>query len=253
MEYIGDGVSDIWTLCGIFSMKIRLLISGLIIGLVSCKPTDFVGQYELRHFPKTSIELKSDGTFEFTKINPNPYLHPFDHPDEYYFTTTGQWKLMNNKLLLNSFKYSLKSRPPEIIENRILEDQGLDTTKNIYGERELLGHSSVTFYDIFNDTIDVLRIQFPDETGLSQLHHSMKYADWFTQLSDTAEFHFYGYRPFTFIRTDKKRREMKIKLYPEYRSSIFTDREVKVTNRGIKDHKIRFDKKKRPHNKVHVP
>jgi len=246
-------VGYIETLCDNFSMKIGLLISGLIIGLVSCKPTDFVGHYELRHFPKTSIELRSDGTFEFTKINPNPYLHPFDHPDEYYFRTTGQWRMSNRKLLLNSFKDSLKSRTPEIIENKILEDQRIDTTKNIFGERELLGYSTVTFYDIFNDTVNVLRIQFPDGKGLSQLHSSMKYADWFTQLSDTAEFHFYGYQPFTFIRDDKKRREMKIKLYPEYQSNIFADREFRINNKGIKDHKIRFDKKKRPHNNVHVP
>jgi hypothetical protein len=225
-------------------MKIRLLIGGLIIGLLSCRPTNYVGHYELRHFPKSSIELKSDGTFEFTKINPNPYLHPFTHADENYFITSGQWGIKNNKLVLNSFTDSIESRQPEIIENRVLDDQRMDTTKTVFGETEILGHSIVTFYDIFNDTVDVLRIQFPNGKGLSQLHGSMRNVDWFTQLSDTAEFLFYGYRPYTFIRDDKKRREMRVRLYPEYQNSIFTDRQFIINGKRIKDHRIRFDKKK---------
>jgi len=213
--------------------------------LVSCGPTDHVGRYELRDVPKTSFELKNDGTFEFTSIYPNPYLHPFDHPDEYYFTTTGYWKVQNGKLILNSFTDSITGRPPDIIENRVLEDQRIDTTINIDGKKEPLGHSTVTFFDIFNDTTNVLSMHLADGTSLSQLHASMRYVDWITQLSDTAEFHFFGYPPFTLSRTDKQRREVRIRLYPEYRPNIFIGRELMINRKRVKDHKFKFSKKKR--------
>jgi hypothetical protein len=229
------------------------LAAGLFTALVSCGPTNYAGRYELRHVPKTYFELKDEGTFKFTSIYPNPYLHPFDHPDEYYFTTTGRWRAQNGKIILNSFADSLVSQPPDIIENRVIEDQRMDTTINIDGKRELLGHSTVTFFDIFNDTINVLSIHLPDGTSLSRLHASMRYADWFTQLSDTAEFHFFGYPPFTLSRTDKKRRETRIRLYPEYRPYVFIARELVINRNRIKDHKFKFDKKKKPHNNGYMP
>lgn len=233
-------------------MKIELLICGLIIGLVSCKPTDFIGRYELRHFPKTSIDLKRDGTFEFVKINPNPYLHPFDHPDDNYFITNGTWTVEKNRLTLNSDKSPTTIKEPEIIEsNKVLTKT--DSAKNVFGRLQPLSFSTYTFYDIYGDTVNILYGQFPDSSGISLLHRSMKFLEWPTveregdymfHLSDTIEFHFYGYNPYQFIRTDRDRRTVKVRLYPERKGGVFENRQFTITRRRIKDQGIRFDKKK---------
>jgi hypothetical protein len=158
-------------------MKIGLLISGLIFGLVSCKPIDFVGHYELRHFPKTLIELRNNGTFEFVKINPNPYLHPFDHPDDNYFITNGTWTVTKNRLTLTSGNEPTTIKDPEIIESTKILTR-VDSAKNIYGRLQPLSFSTYTFYDIFGDTVNILYGQFPDSSGISLLHRSMRFLEW---------------------------------------------------------------------------
>lgn len=222
-------------------MKIGLLVSGLIIGIVSCKPTSFVGRYELRHFPKTSMELRNDGTFEFTQINPNPYLHPFEHPDQYYFTTIGSWTNDKNKLTFNSFKDSISDRQPEIIFSKEIT-KPIDTSRPspMFLDSDA---SRFTFYDIFGDTVNILFVQSPDSNGYSALHRTMELADWPTSYADTISFYFYGYRPYTFTRTDKVRREIGIKLYPEYRHGVFTDVVFRVTRRKIKRNGITLIKR----------
>jgi len=242
-------------------MKIGLIIGGLIIGLVSCKPTDFIGRYELRHFPKTSIELRNNGTFEFVKINPNPYLHPFDHLDDNYFSTNGTWTVTKNRLTLNSDSKLATIKEPEILESTKILTK-VDSAKNIYGRLQALSFSTFTFYDIFGDTINILYGQFPDSSGISLLHRSMRFLEWPTvvregdymfHLSDTIEFHFYGYNPYKFTRTDRERRTVKVRLYPEQRGRVFEKRQFIITRKRIKDHGIRFDKKKRTHNKMFMP
>ena len=223
-------------------MKIRLLTIIVISGLISCKTTDFIGRYELRHFPKTSIELKSDGTFEFTKINPNPYLHSFEHPEDYYFITTGTWTKNQRRLILNSSKDTLISKEPEILDSK--EDlTKVDTTENLFGEMWApRSYSTFTFFDMFGDTVNVLNGKSTDNTEIFRLHRSMKSLYWSTNWSDTLEFHFYGYRPYQFVRTDKVRRIFTIKLYPDRQGGIFIDRQFIIKRNRIKDGKIKFEK-----------
>lgn len=225
-------------------MESRLLIIGIIfLGLISCKPTDIIGRYELQHFPRTTIELRKDGTFEFTKINPNPYLHAFEHPDEYYFITTGTWTVTRNKLTLNSNTDSLTSTEPEIIESK--EDlTKVDTSKNLFGEMWTpRSYWTFTFYDMFGDTVNVLIGKSPDNSEIFRSHQSMKSLLWSTVWNDTLEFYFYGYRPFKYIRTDKIRRIVRVKLYPDKVGGIFKDRQFVIRRNRIRDGKIKFDKK----------
>lgn len=223
-------------------MKIILQTIILISGLASCKTTDFIGRYELEHFPKTSIELKSDKTFEFTKINPNPYLHSLEHSEDYYFITTGTWTINKKRLTLNSSKDSLITKEPEILESK--EDlTRVDTTKNLFGEMWApRSYSTFTFYDMFGDTVNVLNGKSPDNTEIFRLHGSMNSLYWSSIWSDTLEFHFYGYRPYQFVRTDKIRRIYKVKLYPDRLGSIFTDRVLVISRNRIKDGKIKLKK-----------
>lgn len=229
-----------------------LFTIALIATLVSCRPTDYVGHYELRHFPKTSIKLTNDGTFVFTKINPNPYLHPFDHPEDNYFVTSGTWTVTKNTLTLNSNKAPTTTKDPEVIESKVLTK--VDSFKNGHGQQHPSSYTTFTFYDIFGDTVNILYAQFPDSSSIAQLHSSMKYLklptadrerDYDFHMSDTIEFHFYGYKPYQFIRPDREGRAIKIQLYPEERSAVFENRHFIINRKRIKDHKIRFDKKKR--------
>lgn len=232
-------------------MKIGLLIIFIILGFVSCKPTDFVGRYELRHFPKTSIELRNDGTFEFIKINPNPYLHPFDHQEDNYFVTEGKWTVTGNRLVLNSYEEPTIVKKPEIIESRRVMTE-VDSTMNIFGRLQPESFMTFTFFDIFGDTVDILYGQFPDSSSIARLHRSMRFIQWPTiqregdeafHSSDTIEFHFYGYSPYQFIRTDRDRRNVHVRLYPEKRGGVFVNRQFVIKRKRIKDGRIRFDKK----------
>src|SRR5882757_8611513 len=102
---------------------INPIIAIIILSMaLSCKLTekDFSGKYALREFPKTTLQINPDKTFEFVKNNPNPYLHPFDHPTENYFITKGAWeKREGNVIALTSQAdsvayplFDIKSAPP---------------------------------------------------------------------------------------------------------------------------------------------
>ena len=80
-----------------------------LVYFTSCKvkEKDIVGQFKLKHFPKSTLTINSDATFEFIQNYINPYLLPFEHSDENYFRTIGRWNLNGNILTLNSTKDSL--------------------------------------------------------------------------------------------------------------------------------------------------
>src|SRR5687767_6287408 len=69
--------------------------------LHSCKVTEkeIIGFYKLDRFPKTTLKINADNTFEFAKNNKNPYLHPSDHPEEYYADTKGTWQWTDKKII----------------------------------------------------------------------------------------------------------------------------------------------------------
>ena len=220
----------------------RLLVTLIGLALVCCKPQILVGVYQLKYYPKTSINLKEDSTFEFVKINRNPYLHPFDHPDEDYFITRGTWKVNERQLILNSDHVPDSLFTPEVMSSEIINDPS-DSIRKC---------SIFTFYDIFDDTVNVLYAKFPNGSALYRLHRSMEFVEWpiepgpFDQFthSDTIEFHFYGYAPYTFIRDDKVSRNVKIRLRPKIKGQVFADQELRISRHAIRNGRMIFRKKK---------
>jgi hypothetical protein len=226
-------------------MKIGLLIFGLLITLTCCKPTEFVGHYELRNSTKTSLDIKNDGKFEF---------YSFDNPADGFFVTTGTWTAIKNQLSLTSLKEASIIREPEIKESLKLVNK-IDSSKNIFGRLQPMSFTTFTSYDIFGDTVDILSGNFPDGSSIYKLHKSMRFLEWPTieregdyefKLSDTIEFHFWGYKPYLFVRPDRERRNYKVLLFPETNREQFNDKQFVINRRRIKDHKVRFDKKKTP-------
>src|SRR6266536_161769 len=120
--------------------KTALIPTLLLIFISSCKVTekDIIGFYTLDRFPKTTLTINSDKTFKFSKNNRNPYLHPFDHPEEYYSDTKGTWLTVDKKTI------SLTSQSDTLVYPLV----SLQT----YPARDKKW-SYFTFYDTYGDTI----------------------------------------------------------------------------------------------------
>jgi hypothetical protein len=205
----------------------RILPPAICLGLISCRAINPVGHYELRYFPKVTMDVRENGEFQFVKIIRNPYLHPFDHPDQTYFVARGTWLKKKNKLVLTQSQKSLADKPSEKIDDR---------------ENSTLEYSTYTFIDIYRDTIDVLYGKFADSTWLGVLHGKMKNLSW-TSKSDTAEIHFFGYKPLTLIRDDKQKREVVIRLYPEFRLGSIPSGEFVVRKKRLLTRRFKFERK----------
>src|SRR5688500_18177644 len=125
-------------------------ISTLIFILFSsCKviEKDIIGLYKLDRFPKTTLKINSDKTFEFSKNNRNPYLHPFHHEDEYFADTKGTWQMADKKTIL------LNSQSDTLVYSLVSFQTSPATDKN---------WSNFTFYDSYGDTVKILYVQYID-------------------------------------------------------------------------------------------
>ena len=202
--------------------KTALVSTLLFFFIFSCKVTekDIIGFYKLDGFPKTTLKINSDKTFEFSKNNRNPYLHPFDHPDEYYSDTKGIWQTVNKKAI------SLTSQSDSLIYPL--------TTFQTYparGEKS----SYFTFYDPYNDTVKVLYVKYRDSSIAAAMHRSMDYFTEDLTKRDTLEFHFYGYRPYIFISGQKLNKDYKITLKPTFQPNFFKGVEFRVKRKQLVD------------------
>lgn len=189
--------------------KIAAISTCIVFIISSCKVTekDIIGFYKLDHYPKTILKINADRTFEFSKINRNPYLHPFDHPDEYYANSKGTWNTINKK------KISLTSQSDTLIYPL--------TSLQAFPAKDT-NWSNFTFYDTYGDTVKVLYVLYTDSSISMALHRSM---DYFTQditKRDTLEFHFYGYRPYIFISKHKINQDYKVTLKPVFQPNFFS-------------------------------
>lgn len=190
-----------------------------LLHLTSCKVTEsnLSGQYKMKHFPKSVLTIKSDTTFEFIQNYRNPYLLPFEHPDENYFRTTGHWTLQNNILTLNSTKDSLTYKLYDIVTS--------DTSKSKY--------CSYVFYDIYNDTVPILFVR-TNEGDIARLHSSMEDFTYEKIEKDSLQFFFFGYRPLTIINAQNGKKDYRIYLQPEFRPNWFVGTKFKATKNKLK-------------------
>jgi hypothetical protein len=202
--------------------KAALVSTLFAIVLYSCKVTekDIIGHYKLDKFPKTTLTINSDKTFEFSKNNRNPYLHPFDHPDEYYADTKGKWHMVNNKTI------SLTSQSDTLIYPLV----SLQT----YPARDK-NWSYFTFYDTYGDTVKVLYVQYNDSSISAAMHRSMDYFTEDMTKRDTLEFHFYGYRPYIFISGYKINQDYIITLKPAFQPNFFQATEFRMKRNQLID------------------
>lgn len=202
--------------------KIICLLTILIFIIASCKVTekDIAGSYQLDRFPKTTLIIDTDKTFEFSKNNPNPYLHPFDHPDQFFSVTKGSWKTIGKKII------SLTSQMDTVIYP-LVTIQATQARNNEW--------SYFTFYDTFGDTVKVLYVQFTDSSISAAMHRSMDYYTEDISKRDTLEFHFYGYRPYTFISGKKINQDYAITLKPAFQPNFFIETEFKVKRNQLVD------------------
>ena len=202
-----------------------IVVLTILLHLTSCKVTEskLAGLYKMKHFPKSTLTIKSDTTFEFIQNYRNPYLHPFEHPDDIYFRTTGHWILENNILTLNSTKDSLTYNLYDIVTS--------DTSKSKC--------CSYVFYDIYNDIVPILFVR-TNKGDIAQFHSSMKDFTYDETEKDSLQFFFFGYRPVTIINSQNGETNYKVYLQPEFKPNWF----VATKFRARKNRLTHMDKKK---------
>jgi len=202
--------------------KTALVSTLLLIIISSCKVTekDIIGLYKLDRFPKMILKINADKTFEFSKNNRNPYLHPFDHSDEYYFDTKGTWQTVDNKTI------SLTSQSDTLVYPLISFQTYPARDKN---------SSHFTFYDTHGDTVKVLYVQYIDSSISAAMHRSMDYFTEDLKKRDTLEFHFYGYRPYTLISGQKVNHDYKLVLKPSFQPNFFIGTEFRTKRKLLID------------------
>jgi hypothetical protein len=198
-----------------------LLLSVFLI-FISCKVTesDAIGTFRLDRFPKTTLKVNTDYTFEFVKNNPNPYLHPFDHPDQYYSITKGGWTTIGRKIISLTSQNDSLIYPLSVIKVEPPRDKDL---------------SNFTFYDTDGDTVKILYVQYADKSIRAALHRSIDYFLEDLTKRDTLEFHFYGYRPYTLISNQRKNQDYSITLKPAFQPGFFTETEFRIRKRQLID------------------
>lgn len=202
--------------------NISFILTLFVIILYSCKVTekDIIGYYKLDRFPKTTLKINSDKTFQFSKNNRNPYLHPFDHPGEYYADTKGTWQIVDKKNI------SLTSQSDTLIYPLV----SLQTTP---AKDKMWSH--FTFYDTYGDTVKVLYVQYTDSSISAAMHRSMDYFTEDLTKRDTLEFHFYGYRPYVFIGGQKTNQDYRIILKPSFQPNFFRGTQFRIKRNQLID------------------
>jgi hypothetical protein len=187
---------------------LSISILSIIVFLISCKVSekDIYGTYELDKFPKTIIQINPDKTFEFIKINRNPYLHPFDHPDEYFFISKGTWTILQNREI-------------EISSTKDSAIYPLLEIKRDVARNDKISH--FTFYDMYGDSVKILYVLYSDGSTVLIPHGYMRSFSEDLTKRDTLEFHFYGYRPWIFINGQLLNADFSVTLKPYFRPNYF--------------------------------
>lgn len=199
--------------------------------MFSCKVKDdkIIGHYKMKHFPKTTLHINSDHTFTFTKINPNPYLHPFDHLEEFYFVTSGTWKKGDkNQVILNSYVDSLHLPLMEIKELPNNTDR-----------------SNFNFVDKYNDPVQILYVEnLGNGLITAPLHSSMDNFSEKLQENDSLKFSFYGYKSLILTHSKKGNLDYRITLLPPFVPKYFDELKLNVKNRKLVNRRgnVKFSK-----------
>ena len=202
--------------------KTAFILTLLLFLISSCKVTEknITGLYRLDRFPKTTLKINSDKTFEFSKNNRNPYLLPFEHSDEYFFNTKGTWQRVDKKTI------SLASQSDSLVYPLFISRTNPAKNKD---------RSDFTFYDTFGDTVKIIYVKYSDSSISAAMHRSMDYFTEDLTETDTLKFYFYGYTPYTFISGQKINQDYSITLKPSFQPNFFLGTEFKIKHKKLID------------------
>lgn len=204
---------------GIMTKTISALLALFLASACGVK-NNIAGTYQLERFPKTILTINSDSTFEFSKNHPNPYLHPSDHPDQYYWNTKGKWTMAGKKTLLLTSQTDTMIYPLVTINELPAENKD---------------RSCFTFYDTYGDRVNVVYTKLSDNSWVGRLHGTSPFFWEDLTKKDTFEFHFYGYRPYTFISGKKVNLDYHIILKPEFQPGYFKGTRFNVKRNRVTD------------------
>ena len=179
----------------------------------SCKVAEetIAGIYYFKKFPKTKLVLKKDKTFEFVKNFSRPGIEIFGDSSDLNFRTTGTWQLNEKKqLVLNSFTNKSTGR---VFTRSVIMAKDSNIT-------------SISFWDFYDDPVPIRFMKFSDDRIKFHLGNSISFFAPDFNEKDTMEFHFYGYKPYTwpdpgYNNADNNR--YKIILNEENRQGFFKD------------------------------
>ncbi len=222
----------------------QLLIISLIIASCSVKKEKLIGQYEMKDNSQTRIIIYPDSTFQLYSAEQNPFLHPFEHPDKYFFTTKGFWEVSKKKLLITSDTIVEGEQSIEIIGETTIDYDGLE----------------VIFLDYKNDTIPVLEVAIGDSFSVAAFHSAMPYfyfkpADFkssnldvnkLTKNADSLKFTFYGYPPITYSFEMLIGHKYTFRLFPILKPSLFFQKPMTIRKNKLvdKEYNYKFFKRK---------
>lgn len=202
--------------------KTIYLLIFTLFALTSCRlaERDYIGTYSLDRFPKTRIKINQDKTFEFVKINRNPYLHPSAHPDEYFYITRGSWVKTGKRVLTLTSQQDTLVYPLVTVKSSPPRDKDW---------------SYFSFFDTDGDTVRIVYVQHTDKSISFSLHNTMRYFMEDLTKKDTFEFIFYGYRPYIFISGQKVNQDFQITMRPEFQPKYFKEAEFRIKRRQLID------------------
>ena len=223
----------------------------ITILMIGCKSKfKIIGVYRVQKNSEIVLNIKSDSTFTLYNGQVNPYLHPYEHPDEYFWMTTGKWHVENQQLYLNSDSNACYPDSIAFIESKPLQISGFE----------------LAFLDFKNDTIPILSVRVHDSLEFARLKGSMKSIkvdnEYFTNRSngfyrppnvgDTLKILFYGYPPTFLPFKTIQNKSHTYRKYPRINRDAFYSHPLKIRKGGLleKHPKMKFEKEKTAGNNM---
>jgi len=204
------------------------LILLLITSFLSCIGEKYLvnGSYHYKNYPKTTLELRDDGKFEYIDLS---FFEVDDlRGDIYTLRTLGNW--VRDSL---QFVY-LNSYQDTIMQN----DEIIKRTPNN------LENSVFTFFDIQGDTINV-NYQLKNDGTMITGVGIYQFSSWEAYLNknDTIVLSCLGYDYWTYVKKDSVNYNFDVLLYPEYRPDYFKNYPLEIKgkrliNRNKHNHKL---------------
>ena len=191
-----------------------------IILIAACKVTedDFVGMYHSKGFPKVTLAINPDNTFEKIIIYGNPFLYGNDSPEYYFYRTSGDWQLSDNRLILNSISDTLDSRP--------------EVQKSINaGQPDV---SQYVFFDVYGDTIPINQVKTP-KGYLHSFAGRMSNCEYTASKNDSLDFEFFGSPHYISVSESDTGYIYTVKLKPHFLPEYFRNSEFKIKRKKIID------------------